>query len=758
MSVEAGGVNIVLGLNAATYTESLKQAQRQIDEFAGKTRQAGHSTVSSMQASSAAIREMNGDFTRNTRAVERFITTIPGVGKVLQAAFPLVGGVAFASMIAEAGIKVADFVKKIQEMPKAIQQGFAALNLAGQTSVDQLRLTNDTLQNTIDKLQGKPQNNTKIALDEARLSADKLAESILSANTKLNDLLSKDHLTGWALLMGQRGTADREGTVKYYGQQQDDAALRIQQSVASGDKNGEAKARTDLKSSQDSELKNMLLDIESQKAGQKAGAGDGSANIAIDTGVATSILTQQNQQAEQARNAALVPQERAAQEAKAAQEKAKAAALKAAEAFRKGLDDQLEVNKAYERLSEDMAKATVEHNQDFYKSNGLSDGDSKSLNDAGKSSLARITAMSQTIALSKQNSDAIAESSLQMAVATGQMTRLDAARVVATMHLKQYSDALTQLQDQAKAIANDPQYNNHEEGRQAASLDNQNRQTALRVSYSIQSAQDNQSVDPASSSPFVGATDALNEFVIASRDAAKQISEFTTSTINGFNDVLIHIMSTRSTGLQNRQALGNYGAGLARSVAGMGLQHAEGSALGMLGFGGGGKMGTQANPMWTRSVDIASNAIGTAGSFVRKMFGGGGSSGSGASGLASVLGKAGNAYASDQNNGGIGTIASTLTDMIPFLASGGPISGPAIVGEQGPELFVPSGTGNIIPNHKLTGSNNGHTINIDATGSTDPAQTQAAVVRGITAAAPHIMAGAVRLGKDQQRRTSSRAR
>src|SRR5260370_41811632 len=120
MSVEAGGVNIVLGLNAATYTEGIKQAQRELDNFAGKTKQAGHSTVSSMQASSAAIREMNGNFANNTRAVERFITTIPGVGKVLQAAFPLIGGVAFGAMIVDAGMKVVAFIEKANQMPKAI--------------------------------------------------------------------------------------------------------------------------------------------------------------------------------------------------------------------------------------------------------------------------------------------------------------------------------------------------------------------------------------------------------------------------------------------------------------------------------------------------------------------------------------------------------------------------------------------------------------------------------------------------------------
>ncbi len=55
----------------------MAEAQAQLDKFSGKTKEAGHSTVSSMQAASGAIREMNGNFAQNTRAVERFITTIP---------------------------------------------------------------------------------------------------------------------------------------------------------------------------------------------------------------------------------------------------------------------------------------------------------------------------------------------------------------------------------------------------------------------------------------------------------------------------------------------------------------------------------------------------------------------------------------------------------------------------------------------------------------------------------------------------------
>ena len=51
-----------------------------------------------------------------------------------------------------------------------------------------------------------------------------------------------------------------------------------------------------------------------------------------------------------------------------------------------------------------------------------------------------------------------------------------------------------------------------------------------------------------------------------------------------------------------------------------------------------------------------------------------------------------------------------------FKAEGGPVSGgsPYIVGEKGPELFVPNSSGNIVPNHAMGGS---MVVNVDASGS-----------------------------------------
>ena len=46
--------------------------------------------------------------------------------------------------------------------------------------------------------------------------------------------------------------------------------------------------------------------------------------------------------------------------------------------------------------------------------------------------------------------------------------------------------------------------------------------------------------------------------------------------------------------------------------------------------------------------------------------------------------------------------SSLASAPYPAFADGGSISGPSIVGERGPELFVPSGSGTIIPNNQLS--------------------------------------------------------
>jgi hypothetical protein len=75
-----------------------------------------------------------------------------------------------------------------------------------------------------------------------------------------------------------------------------------------------------------------------------------------------------------------------------------------------------------------------------------------------------------------------------------------------------------------------------------------------------------------------------------------------------------------------------------------------------------------------------------------------------------------------------GKVGNFFSGLNPFgggKAAGGPVSmgKTYLVGEKGPELFSPNGSGTIIPNNKLGGSSSGNTINISVSGAIDPAAT-----------------------------------
>lgn len=122
----------------------------------------------------------------------------------------------------------------------------------------------------------------------------------------------------------------------------------------------------------------------------------------------------------------------------------------------------------------------------------------------------------------------------------------------------------------------------------------------------------------------------------------------------------------------------------------------------------------------------------------------------------SVISKLFEMFVVQQITGMIAKGISGLTGItlpMPGKAIGGPVQGgkPYIVGERGPEMFVPSRSGSIVPN---TGLGGGMTINVDARGSSDPAAVRAQVEMGIAQAAPYIIAAA----QNRTLKTAGRAR
>jgi len=118
------------------------------------------------------------------------------------------------------------------------------------------------------------------------------------------------------------------------------------------------------------------------------------------------------------------------------------------------------------------------------------------------------------------------------------------------------------------------------------------------------------------------------------------------------------------------------------------------------------------NDLKRKLVEVAvQKAVSGIGGFIGGLFGGGGGG---------LVGNKASSFLGGANpfSGGGGGIS-------PFLgfANGGrpPVGRASIVGERGPELFVPRSAGTIIPNNAIGGGGGGVTnmvtINVDATGS-----------------------------------------
>lgn len=111
-------------------------------------------------------------------------------------------------------------------------------------------------------------------------------------------------------------------------------------------------------------------------------------------------------------------------------------------------------------------------------------------------------------------------------------------------------------------------------------------------------------------------------------------------------------------------------------------------------------------------------------------------------------------YVTEQLVKSIGGFFKTVfAGGLPRKAIGGPVQAgtPYMVGERGPEMFVPSRSGSIVPNNGIGG---GMVVNVDARGASDPAAVRQQVELGIAQAAPYIIAAA----QNRTLKTAGRAR
>jgi hypothetical protein len=104
--------------------------------------------------------------------------------------------------IGYAAYEVNKHLREMSEMPQKIGGAFREIQAPLRLTNDELRVTNDRLENDIAKLEGHRQNTLKLALDEARVAADKLADSLDRDISGLHKLLEEQNVGVFRQIFG----------------------------------------------------------------------------------------------------------------------------------------------------------------------------------------------------------------------------------------------------------------------------------------------------------------------------------------------------------------------------------------------------------------------------------------------------------------------------------------------------------------------------------------------------------------------------
>jgi hypothetical protein len=182
----------------------------QLEEATSRIGAAMGHTTGNIAAASGAIREFEG--TLPIRAVERFLTQTLGMGPILQAAFPLIGAIAFGEMLTHVGQELMKMRDSADAAASNITKDGETVNRGLMTQNDALETQVDKTIGEIDKLLGHPGANRLAEMfDEAREASDRLGTSISQDLEKSRELIDKpeNQVSGWQSFMsGHAPTAD----------------------------------------------------------------------------------------------------------------------------------------------------------------------------------------------------------------------------------------------------------------------------------------------------------------------------------------------------------------------------------------------------------------------------------------------------------------------------------------------------------------------------------------------------------------------
>lgn len=174
---------IELQLNLAKFKSTINDASGEIKKLSASMRQ-------EMNTSRQSIRLVGEELGLHLpRALQGFISKLPGAKTAMSAAFNTFAVLALINVVVQAGEKIAEFAEKNADAARKNRQAWEGVTTPLKISNDEMQVVNDNLQNAIAKLEHKPQNGMKLAIDEAVLSADKLSSKLTEDLNKIQETL-----------------------------------------------------------------------------------------------------------------------------------------------------------------------------------------------------------------------------------------------------------------------------------------------------------------------------------------------------------------------------------------------------------------------------------------------------------------------------------------------------------------------------------------------------------------------------------------
>jgi lambda family phage tail tape measure protein len=822
MSATVGAMDILLAADNATFLKAMQQAEDRITKLTGSTRQFGpvttssfnqgtaaverfgHSGVTSVQAASAALRELNGDFTNNIRAVERFITTIPGVGGALKFAFPAVGAAAFGAVIYQGVDRVRTFISEINKIPQALQTGFSSINAQANLANDALAITNDKLAMEIDKLGKKPQNGLQLAIDQVRESSDKLGVSLTSNIQKINELFEKNKIGFWGkLLTNQSGTDDTQKLVTDLQASIEAVNQTYTQTIDDATEDGASKENiVNIKTAEMARLEKVYKDahdrirpimkqlMDDQYDWDRSNGGLGrnqKANIAILGGYDTMLRQQERQiggeyleetqtgkvdqlkTSKENGSGADAERMRKMESDLHAQQMQHEMSIKAvydywdrmrltvssgSKLYNDVVTKQAELaaegaRRAHEliqqaRKKSDETVSPEESNKGVATMNNLMREQGEDVYRTGlrwREYNAQIREAAQAQARSQRS---LAAFQIGNSVDAGMMDRTSAAVAMRGLNRADVSAQQEALRSQITDLTQD-----------LANLDKGSTQYEAQMpllTAQIQRLQ-NQLAQLNDTANLQDLRDQQEIFYSTSfGGATRALQEFTSAALDSSRQMQQFITSTldgvnknilnvlTEKPYQRRGQWRQLGHSVFSDVAGGALKRGEAGVLGAI-MPSMQKLGSRGNPMWVKSADaLLSKSVGGADNVMN------------IGNIASSTGSPSNPFSKFISG------AMKFAPLLPGFENGVQNFGGgwAMVGEAGPELVNLPGGSDVIPNHKMPDFGGGgvhfHEGAIDARGSTNPAQTASMISQALHAWTPHVVAASVHAHSEHQSR------